>query len=340
MPQGSEKPKTDWREQRRFQAWRLAQKGWSQTDIAEALGVSGAAVSKWIKKAREGGVEALQRAHRPGPQRKLELEELQKLPELLEQGAESFGFRGDVWTTPRIAAVIERTWGVSYHKDHVSRLMKELGWSPQKPKKRATQRDENAIERWRKEKWPVILKHAKREKRQIFFVDEAAFYLLPGVARTYAPRGQTPVLRHHLTRDHLSVISAISPSGQLLHKVRETSFKSEGVRRFLQHLLNKVEGKVIVIWDGAPIHRSKVIKAFLADGAAERLHLERLPGYAPDLNPDEGVWNWLKNVEMKNMCVPDLANLKVELRRAVERLRHKVDIIKSFFGLAKLPLLT
>jgi transposase len=133
------KPKsrpTDWREQRRLQAWELHLKGWKQVKIAEAVGVTKAAVSLWLKRARQEGTDALLSHPPPGAQRKLPLETLRELPELLLRGAESFGFRGDLWTTKRIAQVIEETWGVRYHPDHVSRLMKELGWSPQKPKKK------------------------------------------------------------------------------------------------------------------------------------------------------------------------------------------------------------
>jgi transposase len=94
-------------------------------------------------------------------------------------------------------------------------------------------------------------------------------------------------------------------------------------------LLRKIRGKGLVIWDGSPIHTGQPIKDFLAQGAAKRLHLERLPGYAPDLNPDEGIWNYLKRVELKNRCCADLAELRPELRRATERLRHKRQIIRS-----------
>jgi transposase len=180
------------------------------------------------------------------------------------------------------------------------------------------------------------VKQAQAEKRCLLFVDEAAFYLLPGVARSYAPRGQTPVLHHVLSRDHLSVISAWSPQGRLFFSVRESSFDSEAVIVFLKRLLNEIDGQITLIWDGAPIHRSKLIKSFLSEGAAQRLHLERLPGYAPDLNPDEGVWNWLKNVEMRNQCLTDIAHLKRELRRGIERMRHKRRVIGSFLNMAKL----
>jgi transposase len=158
-------------------------------------------------------------------------------------------------------------------------------------------------------------------------VDQSGFYLLPAVVRTYAPVGQTPVLIEKLSRDHLSVISAISLEGKLYMIEQERSFKGEDVVRFLRHLLRQVPGKLLVIWDGSPIHRGQVVKEFLAGWASHRLKLEQLPGYAPDLNPDEGVWKHLKSVELKNLCCQSLAELKVELRKAKERLRHKRDVI-------------
>jgi transposase len=126
----------DWREHRRLQAWALYEKGWEQVKIAEALGVTKSAVCVWIKRAKRDGVDALLRNPPPGAVRKLPKETLEQLPEMLLRGAESFGFRGDLWTCPRIAKVIEQTWGVRYHCSHVSRLLKDLGWSSQKPKKK------------------------------------------------------------------------------------------------------------------------------------------------------------------------------------------------------------
>ncbi len=147
--------------------------------------------------------------------------------------------------------------------------------------------------------------------------------------RTWAPRGQTPILRVKLTRDHLSAISGITLDGRLFMQVRRESYDSQAVIGFLRVLLRKVRGKLLLIWDGSPIHRSQEIKAFLKAGAAKRLHLEQLPGYAPDLNPDEGIWNYLKRVEMGNLCCRDLDHLHQELIRARERLRHKRDIIEA-----------
>jgi len=152
---------------------------------------------------------------------------------------------------------------------------------------------------------------------------------LPLAVRTWAPRGQTPLLRVKLTRDHLSTISAITLDGGLFMQVRQTSYDAAAVVGFLRVLLRKIPGKIILIWDQAPIHRGKEIKAFLKRGAAKRLHLEQLPSYAPDLNPDEGIWNSLKRVELGNVCCTDLDDLQRQLIRAKERLRHKRDIIRS-----------
>src|SRR5918997_776634 len=132
----------DWREGRRLRAWVLHQHGWTGTAIAAALGVTKGAVSRWLKRAREGGVEALYTQPPPGPTPRLTPEQLAQLPSLLAEGAEAFGFLGEVWTAKRVAMVIRKEFGVRYHPDHVGRLLRTAGWSSQKPMRRANQRDE------------------------------------------------------------------------------------------------------------------------------------------------------------------------------------------------------
>ncbi len=154
--------KADWREERRKQAWKLKELGWQQKDIAVALGVTEGAVSHWMKRGREGGVEALE-AHPPkGVSPRLTAEQKAQLPALLAKGAEAYGFRGEVWTASRVAEVIFRTFGVRYHRDHVGRLLRQAGWSRQQPIERASQRDEEAIKQWSEERWPAIKKKPNR----------------------------------------------------------------------------------------------------------------------------------------------------------------------------------
>ncbi len=148
--------------------------------------------------------------------------------------------------------------------------------------------------------------------------------------RSYAPRGQTPVLRVPLTRDHLSVISGITLHGQLWVQIQACAFAGGDVVRFLKHLLCHLGGKLLIIWDGAPIHHAKAVTAFVAAEAAGQIRVEQLPGYAPDLNPDEGVWDHLKQVELRNVACHDQQELRHQLRLAIARLRHKPELVRSF----------
>jgi len=204
---------TDWKERRRLHATELKSEGWKQKEIAMALDVSKGAVSHWLKISEVQGKEYLRA--RPHPGRPPELGDVEKrlIPDFLSHGAESYGFRGEVWTCLRVRKVIQWEFGVSYHKSHVARLLKELKWTPQRPIERATQRDEVEITRWREEVWIEIKKKARLERRILVFVDESGFYLLPAAVRTYAPRAKTPILPVFQTHDHLSVMSGITPHG-------------------------------------------------------------------------------------------------------------------------------
>lgn len=163
------------------------------------------------------------------------------------------------------------------------------------------------------------------------WVDESGFYPLPAVVRTYAPRGQTPVLRAPLTRDHLSVIGGVTSAGRVLLQVQTQPFRGPTIVGFLRHVLRHLPGKLLVIWDGASIHRAQPVKEFLATDRGKRVQLEQLPGYAPELNPQEGIWQHLKRVELRNLICHDLAELKQEFRLAVARLRHKRYVLRGCF---------
>lgn len=329
---------TAWKEARRLQAVALRQKGWKQSQIAEALGVTDGAVSQWFRMVHDRDATALLARPHSGRPPELTCEQKNLIPDLLSHGAEAYGFRGDAWTSARVAKVIEWEWSVCYHQSHVARLLKVLKWTPQLPIVRATQRNEDAIALWRKEKWPELKKQARLERKILVFVDESGFYLLPARVRTYAPRGQTPTLRVFETHDHLSVMSAITAHGWLFTLVRDESLTGVESVRFLKHLLAQLDRKLLVIWDGSPIHRGKEVKAYLANGATKHIHLEPLPPYAPDLNPDEGVWDHLKYVELRNTCCLNLGHLQHQLDLAVARLRRRPYLIQSFFAGAGLDI--
>ncbi len=316
----------------------LKRQGWSRHDIAEALGISPVSVSRWFARVRDGGLEALRAHPSPGHPPKLSAAQRRLIPELLWHGAEAYGFRGEVWTCARVAHVIEEEFGVRYHKDHVGRLLKELHWTPQVPIRRAIQRDEEAIRRWRDEAWPALRRQVRRERRVPVFADESGFYLLPGVVRTYAPEGRTPILREKQTRDHLSVMGGMTPEGKVYTLVRQKSLNGLHSIEFLLHLQRVTGRRLLVIWDGSPIHRRAEVKEFVS-GTRGAVWLEALPGYAPDLNPwDEGGWQHLKHVEMRNLVCRDLEELHEQFHLAIDRLRQKPRLVRSFFAQAGLKI--
>jgi transposase len=183
---------------------------------------------------------------------------------------------------------------------------------------------------------------ASEEGRTIVWVEQSGFSLLPLAVRTWAPHRATPVLRVPLTHDHLATMGGITPEGRLFLQTPDPVDRSPDVVRFLRVLLprpaaasccrvllRKIAGKLLVIWDGAPIHRGQPSKDFLARGAAKRLHLEQLPGYAPDLHPAEGLWKYRNRVELGNACGPALSAVGLALRRGKERLRHKRCVLRA-----------
>ncbi len=159
MSQKKEQKPKDWREARRLRAWELREEGWSQAAIAKALGVTAGAISQWFKR---GDTKEAMRSRKPtGGRAQLTEEQRQQLAALLDEGAEAQGFRGDVWTRKRVRWLIKKHFRVEYTPQHVGRVLRKMGWSRQKPVKRASQRNDEAIEQWRIEKWPQIKKKRK-----------------------------------------------------------------------------------------------------------------------------------------------------------------------------------
>lgn len=329
----------DWREWRRFRAWDLIRHGWRQHAIAEALNVSMRSVSCWAGRARRGGRSALRAHPRPGCPSKLTRDEKRLIPDFLWHGPEAYGFRGEYWNCHRVTLVLQEEFGVEYHPGHVSRILKELDWTPQIPITRALQRDEAEIRHWQHEVWPELILRAQRERRTLVFVDESGFYLLPSIAKTYAPCGATPVLHPWQTRDHLSVMGGLTSDGRFYTLARQVSLNGLHTIAFLTHLLHYAP-RWLVIWDWSPIHRRVAVKEYVASLPRRCLQVEFLPRYAPDLNPVEFVWGHLKDTDLRNLVSRDLEEIHENFHCAVARIRRKPHLLQSFFAAAGLPLNT
>lgn len=173
-------------------------------------------------------------------------------------------------------------------------------------------------------------KKALEEGRTIVFIDESGVYLLPIVVRSYAPSGQTPILKEFLSYQHLSLIGAVTSQGRLFLTMYSHSITAFEIVHFLGQLQRQIPGLLLIIWDGIPTHRSRVVKTYLAAGATKRIHLEQLPGYAPDLNPVEWVWSYLKIADLANVACDHLSELETLLQNSKRRLQRKPEVIQAF----------
>ena len=299
-------------------------------DIASALGVTEGAVSQWLKLAREHGEQRLAARKATGRPPRLTAAQRQQLPTLLAQGPEAYGFRGKLWNRRRVAVILQREFGVKHSLPHVGTLLRQSGWSRQKPVRRARQRDEVAIAGWPKTRWKSLKKLVVNDERSSWSMNRSIICFPPSPG-PWAPGGLTPILTEWHPRDHLSVISGITRDGRSTYRTYENAINGELAARFLKHLQQTLDERLLVIWDGSPIHRSRAVKAVLA-AAHGAIWLERLPGYAPDLNPDENVWQHLKHVQLANACSPDVDTHRHELQNAIRRFkRRQTELIPAFF---------
>jgi len=329
-------------ERRRRRAVALLERGEAPAVVARILGVKPTSLHRWRRMARQ--TDGLAPKPPSGAKRRLDDAQLAELKQLLCQGAPAHGFPNELWTAARVAKVILQHFGVKYHPAYVRRLLRRrLNWTSHKPQRRARQRNDKEIERWKADEFPRILREAFRRKAHIAFLDESGFLLQPLVRRTLAPRGQRVVMRCSASHDRVSAISCVTLSPQAMHVglysqlLVKRNFHGEEVVEFLVSLTHKVPGEWTVVWDGNNIHgRSKVVKAWLA--VHPKVVAEDFPSYDPQNNPDEWVWSWAKYGKLSNLCPTDLEDLVKHVLDALEELKREPSLLASFVLAAEVPL--
>ena len=280
----------------------------------------------------------------PGRPRRLSDYHLHKLERLLLQGAKKHGWPNQLWTADRVARLIRERFGISFHPEHVRKVLKErLNWTSQKPKRKARERDDKEVERRLGDELPRILREAFRRKAHVVFLDESGFQLTPSVRRAPAPRGQAPVLDCWDRRDRIAALGCITLSPVLgrpglyfeLLPVNET-VHGEEVVAFLNELRRELRGPPTVVWDRSKIHsKSTAVKAWLATHA--EVVAEDFPGYAPALNPDEWVWGWAKDGRWSNLAAWDAEELWDHLVMALIDLKFQPGMLNAFVEEAGVP---
>lgn len=322
-------PKT--REEIRIRAVQRVHDGESPETVIKALGFSRACIYNWLSKYRAGGWHGLKDGNRSGRPSKLSGDHLAWIYRtVVDKDPLQLKFSFALWTRAMIGVLIKRQFGIKLSDASVGRLLRQLGLSCQKPLFRAYQKNPETIAQWKQTVFPQIQKRAKKFGATIYFQDESGIRSDFHSGRTWAPKGQTPVIKVTGARFSLNMMAAISPRGEMRFMVIKGGVSSEQICEFLKKLMYRADRPVFLIWDGHPTHRSKKVNDCIAsfDG---KLEVYTLPSYSPELNPVEQVWNDVKNhgIGRKKVFGPD--QMKSIVLGQLRRLQKLTSIVRSFF---------
>lgn len=315
----------------RLQAVREIREGESPEIIARRLGFCRQIVYKWLRRARDAGLRALHRRPAPGAKPRLTPPQIRQLKQDIQRPATEFGFLSDLWTVPRLRVLLRRQFHVTLSRTGLWEFLRREGLSPQRPLKRALERDEEAIRRWLRTEYPRIRAEARKIRAILYFGDESGVRTDHVSGRTWAQRGHTPEVRRTSRRAVVSLLSAMTPRGELLFMTSPVKVNSDIFIRFLRKLLtHHRRRKLVLIVDRSAYHCSRKTRAFVA-AHADRLRLEHLPANAPDLNPDEHVWGHLKGSGATDSTTGVLGDVRRQVRSHLKSLQRRPHLVRSFY---------
>ena len=307
--------------------------GMSQTQAAQVFGASLRAVNKWMALDRAGGLRALRprrRGRRAGDGR-LKPAQAARIRQLnIDSLPDQLKLPFYLWTRAAVIKLIERQYGITVSLTTVGRYLNRWGMSPQKPVRRAYERDAAAISRWLRTEYPAIARQGKRERAVIYWGDEMGLRSDHVSGTSYAPLGQTPIVRATGQRFGCNMISAITNRGHLAFMVFHGKFDARLFIHFMQRLLKQTAGKVYLIVDGHPVHRAVIVREFVAANAA-RLRLIRLPGYCPELNPDELLNQDVKTNALGKSRPTNRTEMMAGVRSHLHRRQRQPQVIRNLF---------
>lgn len=284
-------------EQVRRQAMRMIDMGQSQSEVARLLDISKQTMSLWRKRYLEGGWAALKKRRRGravGTDRRLSKEQEQEVQKtIVDKMPDQLKMSFALWSRRAVRQLIKDAYGVSYTLQGIGKLLKDWGFTPQRPAKRAIERDDEAVKRWKETEYPQLAARAKAEKAEIWWADETAAKPECHFRRSYSPKGQTPVVKQSAKRFHSSMISALNNQGKLEWMALADPMNSELFLTFLKQVIKFKRRKVILIVDNLKVHHSKLVTEW-CEANKDRIELVFLPAYSPQINPDEYLNNGLK----------------------------------------------
>jgi len=318
-------------EEIRIRAVQSVEAGESPEDVIRTLGFGRTVIYGWLAKYREGGIDALRAKAISGRPSKMTGRQLQWVYKTVtSKNPLQLRFEFALWTRAMIREVIREKFGVRLSEVSVGRMLRKLGLSPQKPLRRAYERDPELVKTWRKKQFPEIRRLAKKERATLYFSDEAGVRSDFHAGTTWALKGQTPIVPATGQRFGMNLISAISPRGDFRFMTVEGRMNAAKFIEFLKRLLHNAPRPVFLIVDRHPSHRAKKVLAFVRSTEG-RLRLFFLPPYAPDLNPDEHVWNHLKNHGVGKQAIRSRDEFRKVVLGHMRSLQRLPGLIRSFF---------
>jgi transposase len=299
--------------------------------VIASYGLCRTTIYKWLRAERRGGMKALKARKHPG--RRPALSPRQKLQVrrwINGKDPRQYGFDFGLWTRQIVAALIAQQFGVELGVTAVGRLLAQLDITPQKPLRRAYERDPAAIKRWTTEVFPQVRARAQRAGAQIFFLDEAGVRSDHVLGRTWGLRGQTPEVATSGRRQSVSAISAVNARGAFWYELYTVRLNAAGFVALLGHFMRRRSGPVVLVLDGHPAHKAKVVAQYVQSFNG-RLELHFLPGYAPELNPDEFVWNHLKRQGVSKTPLRRDESLRSRVHTDLAAIKARPALVRSFF---------
>jgi transposase len=311
---------------------RVIEDGESPGVVMDSMGLCRTSIYPWLRKFEDGGWEALAMKIAEGPEPRLSEKQRQQVRRwIVGKDPRQYGFEFGLWTRSIVAQLVEQRMGVALGVTAIGRLLAQLEITPQKPLRRAYERDPAAVKAWLEDTYPALRDQARKHGAEIFFLDEAGFDSEPRLGRTYGLKGKTPVVATTGQRQKVNVISALTANGAFWCQIYTERLNGTLFVQFLREFMRGRSRRVYLVVDGHPAHRAQVVKDFIQEMGG-RLEIHFLPPYAPDLNPDEFVWGYMKTNGLSKKPLMKNESLKERVQGDLDRIKGNRALLRSFFG--------